>query len=99
MALPKNPAMMAASSGNIGIASSNVGFMLASAFHRIQVFDVDAPAFAEQHDEDGEPDRRLRGSYGEHEEHEHLPVDVAEVARERHEIEVGGEQQQLHAHE
>src|ERR1041384_7659318 len=86
MALPKKPAMMAASSGSIGMASSKVGFMPASAFHRIQVFDVDAPAFAEQHDEDGEADGGLRRGHGQHEEHEHLPADVAEVARERHEV-------------
>src|SRR5207245_3022918 len=55
--------------------------------------------FPEQHHQDGESDRRLGRGHREDEEHEHLPVDVREIARERDEVEVRGEQQQLHAHQ
>src|SRR4029453_8585595 len=73
--LPNRPAMMHAISGSSGMASSRFGFsMPASALQRVQVFDVDAPAFAEQHDEDGKTDRGLRGGHRQDKEHEHLPA-------------------------
>src|SRR5262245_28256510 len=99
MRRPKSPATMAAISGSTGMASSRFGFICASALERVQVFDVDAALLAEQHHEDGEADGRLRRRHGEHEEHEDLAVDVAQIARERHEVEVGREQQELDAHE
>src|SRR6185437_7907656 len=98
ISLPPRPAITAAASGSSGMASSTVGFT-ASAFQGVQVFDVDAAPLAEQHHQDGEPDGGLGRRHGEDEEHEHLAVDVAEVAREGDEVEVGGEQQQLDAHE
>src|SRR5262245_45667193 len=91
--------MMAATSGRTGMASSRFGFMRGSALQRVQVVDVDAAPFAEQHDQDGEADGGLRGGHGEHEEHEDLSADVSQVARERDEVEVRREQQQLHAHQ
>src|SRR5689334_6308962 len=84
--LPKRPATIDAMSGRTGMRMSRVGFTLVSPFQRVQVFDVDAAAFAEQHDENGETDGRLGRGHGEHEEHEHLPADVAEITRERHEV-------------
>src|SRR5437773_1971200 len=100
MSRPPRPAMTAASSGSSGTAISTLGFMAgASAFQRVQVFDVDAAPFPEQHHQDGESDRRLGRRHREDEEHEHLSVDVREIARERDEVEVRGEQQQLHAHQ
>src|SRR5688572_30766510 len=92
--------MTAAISGSSGIATRSWRLSTgALALHRRQVIDVDAAPFAEQHDEDREPDRRLGRCHREHEEHEHLAVDVAEITGERHEVEVRGEEQELHAHE
>src|ERR1700738_1441701 len=92
MSRPPRPAMTAATSGSSGTLISAVAFMAgASAFQRVQVFDVDAAPFPEQHHQDGESDRRLGRGHGEGEEHKHLPVDVREIARERAEVEVRGE--------
>src|SRR5579862_7244811 len=91
---PPSPARIAAMSGSSAMARSTFGFMRASsALEGVQVLDVDAAPLAEQHDEDGEPDGGLGRGHGEHEEHEYLPVQVAEIAREGDEVEVGGEQQ------
>src|SRR6185312_3715121 len=99
MTRPPRPAITAATSGSRGMAMSTCGFIAASASQGIQVFDVDAAPLAEQHDQDGEPDRRFRRRHGEHEEYEHLAVDIAQHPGEGDEVEVGGQQQQLHAHE
>ena len=56
---------------------------------------------------DGAPDsttrmathRRFCRRDGQDEEHQHLAADVAEIARERHEVEIDGEQHQLDAHQ
>src|SRR3569832_1105260 len=80
--LQNRPAIMAATSGASGMASSRLGLSVSvtrSALQCAQVFDVDGAALAEQHDEDREADGRLRGRDGQHEEHEDLAVDVAEV--------------------
>src|ERR1017187_812394 len=95
--LPASPARSAAISGSIGIASNSVGFI--SALQAVEFFDADGAPLAEQHHEDREPDGRFRGRHGQHEEHEDLPVQLAQVAREGDEIEVCGQQQQLDAHE
>src|SRR5437868_5232917 len=102
MTLQKMPAMIAATSGASGMASSRLGLRVSvtrSALQGAQIFDVDGATLAEQHHEDRETDGRLRGRHGEHEEHEDLPVDVAEEPRKRHEIEIHREQQQLDAHQ
>src|SRR6516164_7526411 len=91
--------MTAAASGSSGMASSRLGFIATSALQRIQVVDVDAAALAEYHDQNGESDRGLGRGHRQHEEDEDLAANVAQVAREGHEVEVGGEQQQLDAHE
>src|SRR3954468_7215358 len=100
--LQKTPEMIAATRGASGMASSRFGLRVSvtrSTLEGAQVFDIDAASLAEQHDEDGEADGGLRRGHGQHEEHEYLPVDVAEVTRERHEVEIHGEQQQLDAHQ
>src|SRR6185312_10833490 len=78
---PNTPATKAAISGSSGMRTSRVGFMVsASAPQGVQVFDVDAAPLAEQHYQDRQSNRRLRRSHGEYEEHEHLAVEVAQVA-------------------
>ena len=68
-------------------------------FMRIEFLDVDGPPVAEQHDQDGQTDRRLGGSDRQYEEHEHLPELIAQVARERDEVEVNCQQHELDAHQ
>src|SRR5688500_3285052 len=98
MVRPNKPAMIAAASGSSGMASSRLGLSVVtrSALQGAQVFDVDGAPLAEQHHQDGEADGGFRRGHGQHEEHEDLAVDVVEVAREGHEVEVHGQQQQLH---
>src|SRR5580700_7476569 len=93
------PARAPAMSGSSGMATSSARFMPGSSLQRVQVFDVDAAALAEQDHEDRKPDGRFGSRDGQHEEHEDLPMDVVQIARERDEVEVRCEQQQLHAHE
>src|SRR5665213_1086121 len=94
---PASPASNAAISGNIGMASSNVGFM--SAFQPIECFDTDGAPLAEQHHQYRQSNGGLGRGHGEHEKYEDLSVELPQVAREGHEIEVRGQQQQLDAHE
>src|SRR5258706_11930629 len=98
ISLPNRPAMNAATSGSNGMASSVCRFML-SAAQLVQFFDVDAAPLAEQHHQDCQANGRFSGGYREDEEYEHLPVDLPEVARERHKVEIGGQQQQFDAHQ
>src|SRR5512138_239759 len=69
------------------------------AFHFIELFDVDALLLTEQDHENGETDRRLGRRDRHDEEHVHLPIQVAELARERDEVEVDRKEHQLDAHE
>ena len=66
---------------------------------RVEIFDIDRAAFAEQDDEDGKTDCRFRRRHRQDEKDEDLAVDVAEEPRERHEIEVHRQQHQLDAHQ
>src|SRR5690242_14135545 len=95
MYLPNRPATAAASSGSMGMARSTVGFIARSALQRVHVLDVDAAPFAEQHDQDGEPDGRFGRRHREHEKDEYLAIDVAQEAREGDEVEIRRQQQQL----
>src|SRR5215469_18202019 len=101
MTRPLRPAMIEASSGSSGMASSTVGLSgcTSSALERVEVLDLDGAALAEQHHEDREPDCGFRRGDREDEEHEYLPVEVAEVAREGDEVEIRREQQQLDTHQ
>src|SRR5215212_1562077 len=85
--------MMAPKSGRRTIAR------YISAFHQIDVLDRDRAAVAEIDDEDGETDRGFRCRDREYEQREHLADDVAKVGRERDEIDIHGEQNELDRHQ
>src|SRR5215510_8114171 len=71
MTMQNRPAMAAATSGNIGIASRTFGFsdsFTRSALQGAHVFDVDAATLPEQHHEDGESDGGLGRGDRQHEE-------------------------------
>jgi D-arabinose 5-phosphate isomerase GutQ len=70
-----------------------------SSLQRVQVFDVDRAQVAEQHHQDRQADRRLRGGDRQDEEDEHLARDVAQEMREGDEIHVHREQHQLDRHQ
>src|SRR5690606_8111049 len=70
-----------------------------SALQRVDFGDVDRAPVAEQRDQDRQADRGLGRGHGEDEEHEHLPRGVAELARERDEVDVHRQQHQLDAHQ
>src|SRR6056297_3626135 len=72
---------------------------IASALHHVDVFDVDGAPVAEEADEDGEPDCRLRRRDRENEKREDLPDQIAQIGRERHEIDVDGKQHQFDRHQ
>src|SRR5690606_2970080 len=70
-----------------------------SPLQRVEFGDVDGAVVAEQGDQDRQADRGLRGGHGQDEEDEDLPGLVAEVARERDEIDIDREQHQLDRHQ
>src|SRR5690242_4519175 len=102
---PNRPARIAPSSGASTTASRtdldsvNSTTGIASALQGIDLGDVDRAPGAEQRDEDGETDRGLGRSHRQDEEHEHLAGGVAELARERDEVDVDREQHQLDRHQ
>src|SRR4051794_28462621 len=69
------------------------------ASHHVDVFDRDRAAVAEEHHQDGKPDRRLRRRHGQDEQGEDLADDVVEIGRERDEVDVHREQDQFHRHQ
>src|SRR5690606_38534551 len=102
---PNRPATMAPNSGARTIASSTLLERtismpgIPSALQRVEFGDVDGAPVAEQGDQDRKADRGLGRGHGEDEEHEHLAGGVAELARERDEVNVHREQHQLDAHQ
>ena len=70
-----------------------------STLQAIQIIHVDGLQVAEQHDENGEPDRRLGSGHGKNEKHEYLSRQILQVVRESDEIEIYGEQHQLDRHQ
>ncbi len=72
---------------------------LPSALHQIDVFDRDRTAVAIEHHQHGQADRRFRRRHGQHQQREHLSDDVIEERRERHQVDVDGEQDQLDRHQ
>ena len=68
-------------------------------FISVDVFDVDGAAVAEEDDQDGEADGRLGGGHGQDEHGEDLADQVAQVGRERDEVDVHREQDQLDRHQ
>src|SRR5580698_5958266 len=89
------PAINAPSSGKKTMAS----YMLLLALQEVDIFHGDRAAVAEIGDEDGETDRGFGGSDGEHDERIDLADDVAEEGRERHQVAVDGEQNELDRHQ
>src|SRR3546814_1954710 len=96
---PNRPAMISPSSGASTMASSRdfeITMLLSSmstpcigsALHRIDFGDVDRAPVTEQRDEDRQADRDFGRGHGQDEEHEHLAGRIAELSRERHEIDV-----------
>src|SRR5579872_6101230 len=70
-----------------------------SAFHHVDVLDRDRAAIAVEGNHDGEPDRRLGGGNGEHDQRIDLPDEIAEERGEGDEVEIDGEQDQLDRHQ
>src|SRR5687767_14758261 len=93
---PKNPAMIAASSGRKIVATSMIA---ASALHHIDVVHRDGAAVAEVDDENGKTNGGLGGGDGQDEHCEHLTDKVIEEHRERHQIDVDRQQDQLNGHQ
>src|SRR5438270_3398583 len=89
------PATMAPSSGRKTIAWT----MLGSALHQIDVFNRDRAAIAVVHYEHGKTDRRFRRGHCEYQQREHLADNVAQEGRERHQVDVDREQDQLDRHQ
>src|SRR6185437_16439358 len=75
------------------------GAVHASAFHQVDVFHRDGAAVAEVDDEDGKTDGRFGGGDGEYEEREHLPHQIAQIGRERHQVDVDREQKKFDRHQ
>src|SRR3954447_1315123 len=73
--------------------------IMRSALHQIDVLNRNRAAVAEIDHQDGETDCGFSGRHGEHQEREDLPDDVAEEGRERHEVDVDREQDQLDRHQ
>src|SRR4249919_551262 len=94
---PSNGASTIASSTDFEIICSTPG--IASALQRVDVGDVDRAPVAEQGDQDRQADRGLGRGNGQDEEHEHLAGGVADLARERDEVDVDREQQQFDRHQ
>src|SRR6266568_8909988 len=91
MARPNRPAMTQPISGRKTIA----WYIAPSALHQTDVFDRDRAAVAVIGDENGQPDRGLRGRHREHDQREHLADEIAEMRGERHQVDVDREQDQL----
>src|SRR6202050_25489 len=89
------PAMTAPSSGRKTMAS----YMPPLAFHQIDVFNRNRATVAEIGDENRKSDRSLRCRHREHDQRIDLADDVAEETRERHQVEVDGEQDELDRHQ
>src|SRR5579859_4669830 len=98
MTLPNSPAMMHATSGD----KTMVRYMdciSILALKGIEIFDVDAAAFAEQHHQNREANSGLGRRDGQDEKDEYLPADVAAETRESHEIEIHRQQHEFDAHQ
>src|SRR3954454_24060219 len=69
------------------------------ALHQIDVFDRDRAAVAEIHHQHGKSDCSLGRRHRQHQQCEHLADDVAKEGRERHQVDVDREQDQLDRHQ
>src|SRR5947199_7683454 len=73
--------------------------IMRSALHQIDVLNRDRAAVAEIDHQDGETDRGFGRSDRQHQQCEDLADDVAEERRERHQVDIDGEQDQLDRHQ
>src|SRR5256885_14420669 len=73
--------------------------IMRSALHQVDVFDRDRAAVAVIDHQDREPDRGFGGRNGQHQKREHLADKVSKEGRERHQVDVHGEQNQLNRHQ
>src|SRR5699024_7746943 len=83
---PANGASTMASSTDLESVNSMPG--IGSTLHRVDFGDVDRAPVAEKRDQDRQADGGLGGGDGQDEEHEHLAGGIAELARERYEVDV-----------
>src|SRR6202166_2004063 len=67
--------------------------------HQIDVFNRDRAAVAVIHHQHRKTDRGFGGGYREHQQREHLADDVAEEGRERHQVDIDSQQDQLDRHQ
>src|SRR5581483_5736571 len=75
------------------------GTSRSSALHQIDIVDRDRAAVTEEDHEDGKTDRGLRRRDRQHEQRIDLADDVAEMGRERHQVDVDREQNELDRHQ
>src|SRR6266404_5687651 len=73
--------------------------IMRSALHQIDVFDRDRTAVAEVDHQDRQADRGFGGGDRQHQKREYLADDVAQEGRERHEVDIDREQDQLDRHQ
>src|SRR6266700_4186876 len=73
--------------------------MLGSALHQIDVFNRDRAPIAEVHHQHGQTDRRFRRGHCEYQQRKHLADNVPQECRERHQVDVDREQDQLDRHQ
>src|ERR1700722_16565040 len=90
-----SPARIAPISGRKTIA----WIMLALALHQIDVFDLDRAAAAIVHHQYRQADRRFRRGHREHNQRIDLADNVAEEARERHQVDVHRKKDQFDRHQ
>src|SRR6516164_6461723 len=69
------------------------------ALHQIDVFDRDRATVAVVHDQDRKPDRGFCGRNCQHQHRKDLAHDVAKKGRERHQVDIDREQDQLDRHQ
>src|SRR5256885_16706048 len=70
-----------------------------STLEGVEIFRIDAGLVAEQKHQDRQTDGRLGGCHCQDEEHEHLAVHVTQIAGERHEVGVDGQEHQVYCHQ
>src|SRR6188768_2999420 len=98
---PNSISSSAPTKGSSGIRRRSKVVMAAgpSALHQRGFIEIDGLAAAEQSDQDRQADRGLRRGEGDDQEREHVPLLVAELAREGEQREVAAVELELDAHQ
>src|ERR1700744_3239450 len=100
ISLPKRPARIRTTRGANAIVSRiESERLIGSTLHAVDFGDIDRAAIAEQQDQDRQADSGFRRGHGKDEEHEDLAADIAEEAREGHEVGVHRQEHQLDRHQ